>query len=234
MLGARVVEITSVSALGAADVRMLGELPPGPQGPGYASSVSARLLRWKALHLGIAAFAQADLPDAEYQILGDGPDRKRLEALITELGVGDRVRLLGSQPRESVLQGLGAAHVLVHPSLHDSGGWVCAEAMAAGRPVLCLDIGGPGQQVTANVGLKVTPAGQEQTVKDLAQAMRRLASDRELRARLGAAGRLRVRERFTWETKIRHLLDRFGVELAKARAPSPMRQLSVDHDSRGG
>src|SRR2546430_4418443 len=42
-----------------------------------------------------------------------------------------------------------------HPSLHDSGGWVCLEAMAAGRPVICLDLGGPGYQVTEESGIKI-------------------------------------------------------------------------------
>ena len=218
-LGGRVVEIASVVSPWGRRCAHAWRSTASPLGPVRFVSIG-RLVRWKGFHLGIAAFTRADLPGAEYYILGEGPDRKRLEGLIKQLGLSDRVKLLGPQPRESVLQQLGVAHVLVHPSLHDSGGWVCIEAMAAGRPVLCLDTGGPGEQVTAEVGIKIRPGDQGETVEELAQAMRRLAGDQELRARLGAAGKVRVQQRFTWETKIGCLLDRFNAEVARAYPPS--------------
>ena len=65
--------------------------------------------------------------------------------------------------------------MLVHPSLHDSGGWVCLEAMAAGKPVICLDLGGPGEQVTRETGFKIPALDPDQAVKDMARAMAVLA-----------------------------------------------------------
>src|SRR5262249_28031993 len=114
-----------------------------------------RLRDFKGFHLGLHAFAQSNLADAEYWIVGDGPARGHLDAWARPSGIGTRVRFWGWLPRQETLRTLGQAHVLVHPSLHDSGGWVCVEAMAAGRPVICLDLGGPAVQVTGQVGFKI-------------------------------------------------------------------------------
>ena len=60
-----------------------------------------------------------------------------------------------------------------------SGGWTCLEAMAAGRPVVCLDLGGPATQVTEETGIKVPAPVPNQAVSGLAEAMTRLARDSE-------------------------------------------------------
>jgi len=91
--------------------------------------------------------------------------------------------------------------VLVHPSLHDSGGWVCVETMAAGRPIICLDLGGPGLQVTDETGFKIPAITPEQVVNDLAEAMRRLACDSTLRESMAKAARQRVKDYFDWSNK---------------------------------
>src|SRR3990172_2688633 len=82
----------------------------------------------------------------------NGPDSGRLEKSARDLGIMTRVRFAGRMSRHEVLRMLGDAHVLVHPSLHDSGGWVCVEAMAAGKPVICLDLGGPAPAVGGGAG----------------------------------------------------------------------------------
>jgi glycosyltransferase involved in cell wall biosynthesis len=73
--------------------------------------------------------------------------------------------------------------------------------MAAGRPVICLDLGGPGLEVTENTGIKVPATSPEQVVQDLAEAFCKLASDPDLRARLSLGARKRVEEHFNWEKK---------------------------------
>jgi glycosyltransferase involved in cell wall biosynthesis len=137
----------------------------------------------------------------EYWIIGDGPERRRLERVAEALGVARSVTFLGSIPRWQVHEKLGDCDVLVHPSLHDAGGWVCLEAMAAGRPVVCLDLGGPALQVTEDTGIKVPAISPEQAVSDLADAFYKLASDPELRVRLSLGARKRVEEHFNWDTK---------------------------------
>ncbi len=91
--------------------------------------------------------------------------------------------------------------MLVHPSLHDAGPFVCIEAMALGKPVLCLDLGGPGVQVTEETGFKLHAGDPEQAVDDLTNAMKRLAGDSSLGRRMGEAARKRASDFFDWDKK---------------------------------
>ena len=199
-MGAKNVQVLSEACLSKAEMARLGEYKlPGPFPIRFISM--GRLLHWKGYHLALRAFAQANLPNAEYWLLGDGPERDRLQSLAEELGISSQVKLWGRLPREETLGKLGECHVLVHPSLHDSGGWTCLEGMAAGRPIICLDLGGPATQVTAQTGVKVPGYNPEQAVQGLAQAMAHLAGDAQLRSRLGEAGRNHVREVYDSDVK---------------------------------
>ncbi len=158
-----------------------------------------RLLHWKGFHLAIQAFAKANLPDAEYWLVGDGPELAGLKQLAKEHNVSHQVKFWGRLTREETLEHLGESHVLVHPSLHDSGGWVCVEAMAAGRPVVCLDLGGPAIQVSDQAGFKSPAKEPAQAISDMATAMQKLAQDPELRVQMGKAGRQIVDGNFNWK-----------------------------------
>jgi glycosyltransferase involved in cell wall biosynthesis len=199
-MGARNIQIYSEAGLSTARIQQLGQYPlPDSQPIRFISM--GRLLHWKGYHLSVRAFAAAQLTNAEYWLLGDGPDRERLEQMAQDLGLGDNIKFWGRVPREETLQKLGQSHVLVHPSLHDSGGWTCLEGMAAGRPILCLALGGPDTQVTEETGIKIPALNPDQVVQDMAAAMQRLAEDEGLRQRLGQGGRDRVRTVYDWDIK---------------------------------
>jgi glycosyltransferase involved in cell wall biosynthesis len=199
-LGAKRITVLGESALTYEELARLGSFSFRGSAPFRFVSMG-RLLDLKGFHLGLKAFAQAKLPDAEYWILGDGPQRKRLTKLAAQFHITDRVRFLGNLPREQALETLGVCHVLVHPSLHDSGGWVCLEAMAAGKPVICLDHGGPSTQVTPETGIKISVRTSQQVIRDIAEAMVRLATSRIFSESMGQCGRQRVSANFTWSHK---------------------------------
>lgn len=211
-LGAKDVRVLPAIALSGQDRAALATMEVSPS-PGVRFLALGNLLGLKGTHLGLRAFARAELPDASFWIVGDGPERSRLQRLARELGLGDHVVFWGSLPRQEAFGRLAEADVLVHPSLHDSGGMVCLEAMAAGKPVVCLDLGGPGALVTEETGIKVPHGTTESTIERLAAAMRRLQDDASLRTCLGAAGRRAVADSFTWETK-RAVLDEIYGSLA--------------------
>ena len=73
--------------------------------------------------------------------------------------------------------------------------------MAAGRPVVCLDLGGPALQVTEDSGIKVRAKSPEQVVSDLADAFYKLATDHGLRSRLSFGARNRAQRDFNWKNK---------------------------------
>jgi len=201
-LGAERVVVCSEVGLTAAEIYSMRGFPMRNGAPFRLLSVG-RLIHWKGFALGLKAFAQfhRQFPASDYWIIGEGPERKSLERLARQLGVSKSLRFLGSLPRAQALEKLLECDVLVHPSLHDSGGWVCVEAMAAGRPVICLDLGGPATQVTVHTGIKVSAGSPTRVVQDLAMAMGELAQNRSYRERLGKNAQQRVQECFRWETK---------------------------------
>lgn len=163
-----------------------------------------RLLHWKGFHLGLMAFARfhKQCPESEYWIVSGGPEAAALMQLAQDLGVADSVTFWGRLPMiADVYEKLGQADVLVHPALHEAFGNVCLEALAAGRPVICLDTGGPALQVTEECGFKAPVSSLEEAVSAMATAMESLYHNPHLRLRMGAAARKRVQEHFHWAQK---------------------------------
>jgi glycosyltransferase involved in cell wall biosynthesis len=160
--------------------------------------------------------ALAGLPDAAFEavIAGEGPDRPTLEAEIERLGIGDRVRLLGD--RRDVPKLLGAADVFVLSSRSEGSPVSVLEAMVAGLPVVASRVGGVAELVEeGNTGLLVAPGNPE----ELTAALERVLADRELRRRLGAAGRARVEQHFDLESFRRAHLDLYYRELTRKGLP---------------
>ena len=79
--------------------------------------------------------------------------------------------------------------------------------MAAGKPVICVDLGGPGMHVTEDCGVKVAPLAPEQVVRDLAAALERLYTDEGLRLRLGKAARERAARLYHWDRLGERMLE---------------------------
>jgi glycosyltransferase involved in cell wall biosynthesis len=124
-LGAPRVEMFPQCGLNDEEIRRLGSLVMPPAEPVRFLSVG-QLLHHKGFDLGLRAFHRANIPGARYWIVGEGPERSRLRDLARNLGISRQVRFLGQLSREDALDRIGRCHILVHPSLHDSGGWVRA------------------------------------------------------------------------------------------------------------
>jgi len=125
--------------------------------------------------------AMALLPEWELVILGEGPERPALEALIGGLGLRDRVRLLGARPHGELAACYGAADVMVLASSREGWANVLLESMACGTPVVASDIPGNPEVVRRrDAGLVVprTPEGIAAGVLDLWAAMPERAATR--------------------------------------------------------
>jgi glycosyltransferase involved in cell wall biosynthesis len=196
------VENFGCLGLSAQELDSLARIPARSEGPLRLLS-AGRLLGWKGFHLGIAAFARIHekFPAAEYWIFGEGAERRNLLNLAKRLGVGSKVRFLGDVPRSRMLSLLNECDVLVHPSFHDSGAMICNEAMAAGRPVICLDLGGPASQVTEETGFKIAAGRSEEVIQKIAEAISRLGSNPQECRLMGAAARFRARANYSWAMK---------------------------------
>jgi glycosyltransferase involved in cell wall biosynthesis len=201
MLGATHVEICPAIGLSRLEIDQLAQIPAQQSHHPVRFLSIGRLLHWKGFHLGLRAFAQANLAETEYWVIGDGPERAKLQNLASELGIADQVRFWGELERDEVLTKIAECSVLVHPSLHDSGAGVCLEAMAAAKPIICLDLGGPAAQVSVETGYKVPAENPGQAVAALSEAMVKLTADANLRHQMGKAGQQKVRDTYSWPAK---------------------------------
>jgi glycosyltransferase involved in cell wall biosynthesis len=192
------------------------------RGNGVRLVYLGRLVDWKAVDLLLPVLAGlTDLP-FELQIIGDGPERGRLEALTDGLGLAPRVTFEGFLPQAECAKRLAAADVLVLPSLYECGGAVVLEAMAMGLPVVAHRWGGPADYIDEHCGILIDPdVGPEELSQAWDRALRRLIGDAELRRRMGEAGQRRVRESFSWDKKIDRILEIYRHVLAAAPGDTP-------------
>lgn len=149
----------------------------------------------------------------ECQLVGDGPDREMLVALAQELEVDGAVKFLGQQPRSQVATLLRDADVLVAPSVPTKCGRregipvVLMEAMASGIPVVASNISGIPELVKhGQTGLLVEP----DDAGGLADSIRQLAKDDDLRSRLSRSGRLLVEQEYDLRVNAATVADYFA------------------------
>lgn len=144
--------------------------------------------------------ALRELPRAHLTIVGAGPQARAWRAYAHALGLAERVQFVGEVRDEELPAYYAACDIFVLPASERSEafGAVQLEAMAAGKAVVCAELGTGTSFVNRDgeTGL-VVPARDPRA---LARALARLSDDAELRARMGAAGRARVRQEFTLET----------------------------------
>jgi len=115
---------------------------------------AGRLLDWKGVLLAVETMRFAC--GWRLVVIGDGPARNAAVRRARRRGLSHRVEFLGRLARQELLALYARSDALLFPSLHDSGGWVAAEASALGCPVVCLDIGGP--RLRAGRNAHVVPA----------------------------------------------------------------------------
>jgi glycosyltransferase involved in cell wall biosynthesis len=146
--------------------------------------------------------AMTGLPQARLLVAGDGPMRTKWEARGRSSDLKGRVNFLGKVDDADLPAVYRSADVFVLPanSRAEAFGTVLLEAMASGLPCVTTEVGSGTSYVVQDglTGIVVPPRDPEA----LATALQPLLADRVLRARLGAAGRLRVLEHFSVERMI--------------------------------
>ncbi|WP_343828203.1 glycosyltransferase, partial [Sphingopyxis soli] len=142
-----------------------------------------RLISLKGCDLAIRAVARAR--NAVLHVVGDGVERDRLEQLVAELGIKDRVIFHGWVPAGApLLQVMRRGRAFVLPSLSEANGIVVQEAMSIGLPVIAVNWGGPALLIDENTGVLVDPVSEEHIISGVAEAMDRLSSSSNLAERL--------------------------------------------------
>lgn len=157
--------------------------------------IVATLRSWKGHRYLLEALAQLPGPKLGLAIVGDGPQRGALEAQVRELNLSERVWMPGDQ--RDVVPWLNAFDVFALPSYANEGvPQAIVQAMLAGLACVTTGVGAIGEAaIDGETALVVPP----QDAAALAQAIRRLAADPALRARLGTAARAHCVRQFDYE-----------------------------------
>ncbi len=151
--------------------------------------------------------AVADHPQVTALIVGTGPEKSRLEALVRRLGLEDRVRFLGQRPHEELADIYSAADILVLASSREGWANVLLEAMACGTPVVATRVWGTAEVVRSPAaGLLV----EERTASAISEALGRLLASPPDRAQT----RLYA-EKFDWQETTQNQIDLFSAITGK-------------------
>ena len=139
--------------------------------------------------------------------IGEGLSEVRLRKLVRSLGLQKNVVFLGRQSRTDTLSRMRAAHLLVFPSLRDSGSSSVAEAMSMGLPVLGFALAGPGAMLANGGGLlmkSLTPAG---LIAEIRECLGRLLDQPEPLNTVSREGRRAAADLFQWPVRIGRMED---------------------------
>jgi glycosyltransferase involved in cell wall biosynthesis len=154
-------------------------------------------LSWEKAHeLTLKAWVGVlgKFPSAKLMFVGEGPEREKIEKLISELGISGSVRLTGNLPHKQVLEEISKSEVFICPSLAEGLGNVFIEAQACGVPPIGTRVGGiPDVIQDGENGLLIEPKNSSA----IADAIIRLLSDPVLRKRLSEKG-LETSRKFEW------------------------------------
>ncbi len=181
--------------------------PPPPQRPyrcdGYDGSILAvgRLQPLKRVDLLLRAAAQSG--GWSVRLAGVGPQEAELRGLADELGLGDRVEFLGELNTDELVAEYARCSAVYFGAKAEDYGMVTLEAFTSAKPVVtCIDSGGPAEQVEDGVtGFIVEP-----DPAPVAEVLTRLAEDRGMAERMGAAA-TGYAAQHTWPLTVERLLD---------------------------
>jgi glycosyltransferase involved in cell wall biosynthesis len=156
------------------------------------------------------------VPEARLLIVGDGPERATLRRQTQQVGLQHRVMFAGQIDDEyERVDIVRASDLALLPSYGEALPMALIEASACARPVVATDVGGVREVVSDGVSGTLIPAGE---ITAIADALVELLKDRELRGRMGQAGRTLMQERFNMYGWARRLTDIYIEATSEQRA----------------
>jgi N-acetyl-alpha-D-glucosaminyl L-malate synthase BshA len=132
------------------------------------------------------------VPAARLILVGDGPDRRRVERLVDKLGLKENIRMMGY--RNDIPDILRCADALVMASETESAPLTILEAMSTGLPIIATDVGGIPEQVHDGVNGFLVPVKRPD---DIAEAALKINADINLQIKMGENSRKTVLEKYT-------------------------------------
>ena len=144
---------------------------------------------------------------ATLDIIGDGPERGRLQAMISSMGLTASVRMEGWIDHAKLGDRLRESDLFVFPSIREFGGGAVLEAMALGVPPVVLNHGGPPELVPPGTGFVLPMSTREDIVKRLRDLLIAVSAQRDVLMETGKRAQEHVRRYYTWEAKAAQIVQ---------------------------
>jgi glycosyltransferase involved in cell wall biosynthesis len=149
--------------------------------------------------------------DAHLVVIGKQKDKSKIPAVLDRLGLQNVVEFVSGVPQERIVELYASSELAVVPSLYEGFSLPAIEAMSCGVPLVATTGGALPEVVGPDGEAALTVPPNDPSA--LAIAISRMLEDPELRARIGAAGRARVLDRFTWRRSAEGMIDNWYAQL---------------------
>ena len=161
---------------------------------------SGRLVPYKGFELLIRAFAKSNIgANTRLLISGEGKEKGFLNQLIDDLGMHNRIKLLGKVKKQENLALMKASLFCVFPALNEAFGHVNLEAMSMKKAIIVTDNGGPADiVVNGETGYKVISDSISRYIAKLTEKMNLLYNNENLRKKMGKNGYRRIKKLYSW------------------------------------
>jgi len=169
---------------------------------------AGRLILTKLPEVVVRAFAASEtLRRHKLVIVGEGPERRKLEALISNNHLSHCVTLTGHIDQAQLARLMRRAEIFAFPSICETGGNVVVEAMACGMVCVVVDYGGPAVLIGEERGVKIPLGDINHLVDRFRKELEDLVADRDCHADLGMAARRHALKYYTWEAKASKMME---------------------------
>jgi len=140
-------------------------------------------------------------------MVGEGPERPRLEAIIEKNQLHDCVELRGRVSQTEVGELMRTADIFAFPSIRELGAGVVVEAMACGLTCVVVDYGGPATLIDSDRGVKIPMGDIDFLVTEFRHQLQELVENPERITRLGNAAYQHAIENYSWDRKAQKLVE---------------------------
>ncbi len=145
-----------------------------------------------------------EFPQTSLTVIGKSPKKSKLNKLIEDLNLGDRITFKSGISEEEIVKTYHESDLAVIPSLYEGFGFGAGEAMACGIPLISTDSGGL-KQVIGDAALKISPG----SVVEIENGILKLFNEEKTRKKFALKGRKRMEELFDWEIAAKSYIELF-------------------------
>jgi glycosyltransferase involved in cell wall biosynthesis len=169
---------------------------------------AGRLVPYKLPEAVVRAFAASPiLRKHRLVVVGDGPEREKLESLSEQHALGNCVEILGRRKQSEVGELMQRSHIFAFPSIRELGAGVVVEAMACGMACVAVDYGGPATLLADGRGVLVPVGPLDSIVENFKTALESLVSDQGRIKALGARAHSHALDYYSWDRKARKTVE---------------------------